>query len=158
MWQPEHGAVGTVVKLFALGAYGGLWHWAQGAVACVPASAKNVEWLKAVARSQVVSEFLWQLSHVVGSPVWFTGVRTPVMSFWWQPTHVVGTVVVLFAEGAYGGLWHTVHCVVAWTPTSGNVVWLNDARYHVASVNLWHESHVVGKFDPMWSTGDFALL
>jgi hypothetical protein len=74
MWHAEHGVVGTVVKLLALGAYGGLWHVAQVAVRCAPASAKYVEWLNAVARSHVASVFLWQLSHVVGSPLWFTGV------------------------------------------------------------------------------------
>jgi hypothetical protein len=40
MWQPEHGAVGTLMKLFALGAYGGLWHVAHVAVACGPTSVK----------------------------------------------------------------------------------------------------------------------
>ena len=64
----------------------------------------------------------------------------------------------MFAEGAYGGLWHVVQAVVACTPTSGKVVWLNVACIHVASENLWHESQVVGKLDAMWSTGVFALL
>ena len=66
--------------------------------------------------------------------------------------------MVLFAEGAYGGLWHVAQGVVACTPTSGNVVWLKEARIQVASENLWHESQVVGKFDAMWSTGVLALL
>jgi hypothetical protein len=64
----------------------------------------------------------------------------------------------LFVLGAYGGLWHVAHAVVACTPTSGNVVWLNVARSHVASENLWHESHVVGNPWAMWSTGVLALL
>ena len=64
---------------------------------------------------------------------------------------------MLFAEGAYGGLWQVAHAVVAWTPTSGNVVWLNEASIQVASENLWQLSHVVGKLEAMWSTGVFAV-
>jgi hypothetical protein len=78
MWQPEHGAVGTLMKLFALGAYGGLWHVAHVAVACGPTSVKYVAWLNAEATIHVVSVFLWQESQVVGSPVWFTGVDADV--------------------------------------------------------------------------------
>ena len=70
-----------------------MWHWAQGAVACAPASGKNVAWLKADTGVHVGSVGLWQVSQVVGSPVWFTGVVAPVTSFWWQPMQVVGTVV-----------------------------------------------------------------
>ncbi len=64
----------------------------------------------------------------------------------------------MLADGAYGGLWQVAHAVVAWTPTSGKVVWLNVASIQVASENLWHESHVVGKLDATWSTGDFAVV
>ena len=66
--------------------------------------------------------------------------------------------MVLFAEGAYGGLWHVAHAVVACTPTSGKVVWLNVVPIHETSENLWHESQVVGKFDVMWFTGVVAVL
>ncbi len=55
-------------------------------------------------------------------------------------------------------MWQVAHAVVAWTPTSGNVVWLNVASIQVASENLWHESHVVGKLDATWSTGVFAVV
>ncbi len=64
----------------------------------------------------------------------------------------------MLADGAYGGLWHVAQAVVAWTPTSGNVVWLKVASDQDASENLWHESHVVGKPDATWSTGDFAVV
>ncbi len=64
----------------------------------------------------------------------------------------------MFAEGAYGGLWHTAHAVVACTPTSGKVVWLNVAWLHVVSENLWHVSHVVGKAAVTWFTGVVAVL
>ena len=71
--------------MFALGAYGGLWHWEQGAVACAPASAKYALWVKALFCDQVASVFLWQLSHVVAKPVWGTGVVAPVKSLTWHP-------------------------------------------------------------------------
>ena len=64
----------------------------------------------------------------------------------------------MLAEGAYGGLWHVAHAVVACTPTSGKVVWLKVARFHVTSVNLWQLSQAVGTLDAMWFTGDLALL
>ena len=55
-------------------------------------------------------------------------------------------------------MWHTVHAVVAWRPTRGNVVWLKVAASQVASENLWQESQVVGKADAMWFPGLVAPL
>jgi hypothetical protein len=104
--------------------------------------------------SQLVSENLWHVSHVVGKPAWATGVVAVVKEDMWHAEHgVVGTVRKLFAVGAYGGLWHVAHVAVRWAPASAKyVAWLNGvARSHVVSELLWQVSHVVGR--PVWFTG-----
>ena len=56
------------------------WHWAHGAVTWAPASGKYALWTKEPFCDQVASVFLWHESHVVGKPVWLTGVVAPVKS------------------------------------------------------------------------------
>jgi hypothetical protein len=70
-----------------------VWHWAQGAVTCAPASGKYVAWLNADFRLHVVSVLRWHVSHAVGKPVCGTGDLALLKSVWWQPRHVVGTPV-----------------------------------------------------------------
>jgi hypothetical protein len=54
-------------------------------------------------------------------------------------------------------VWHVVQDTL-WLPVRGKYeVWLNVPCSQVASENLWHVSHVVGKPAATWFTGVVAV-
>ncbi len=72
-----------------------LWQLAQAVVAWAPASGKTEAWFVNVPCCHVVSENLWQVSHVVGKP---DETCDGFLEFWksvmWQAEQgLVGTVV-----------------------------------------------------------------
>ena len=95
----------------------------------------------------VVSEKAWHCSQAVGKPVWGTGDVAFWKSVMWQAEQgLVGTVVKLLFT------WQLVHDAVRWAPASGKTFewFVNVPCCHVASVYLWHVSHVVRNPEAAW--------